>query len=111
MAANKRYDDFVDERFSLGTGGLPVLPYCVLGLTGEAGEVAEKVKKLYRDLNGKEDYQVQMAIGKELGDVLFYLTKCAHECGFSLTDIENLNIDKLQARDLAGTRRGSGDER
>lgn len=105
------YDDFVDERFSLGTGGLPVLPYCVLGLTGEAGEVAEKVKKLYRDGNANLTWEIRQAIAKELGDVLFYLTKCAHEIDYDLEGIARENKAKLLARDAAGTRRGSGDNR
>lgn len=111
MRGETWYDHFVEDRFSLGTGGLPILPYCGLALAGEAGETAEKIKKLYRDNNGERTPEIDNAIKQELGDVLFYLVKLAHELGSSLEEIAQLNRAKLQARDAAGTRRGSGDNR
>lgn len=66
-----------------------------LGLTGEAGEVANKVKKqvLYADAKVTDDQ-----IADELGDVLWYLTALAKECGYSLQEIAEMNVEKLKAR-------------
>lgn len=78
-----------------------------LGLIGEAGEVAEKVKKLLRD-NTKVDRD---DIIKELGDVAFYLTALANYFDGSLADVLEVNMDKLNSRQARGTLRGSGDNR
>jgi len=59
----------------------------VLGLVGEAGEVAEKIKKVLRDNEGKIEEEQKKEIKKELGDVLWYLSQLATELGLSLTDI------------------------
>lgn len=80
--------------------------YCALGLTGEAGEVAEKVKKWHRD--GKWDPQ-QVAL--ELGDVAYYLTRLAATTGFTLHEILELNIQKLTSRRDRDVLHGSGDNR
>jgi len=91
------------------------LAYCALGLTGEAGEVAEKVKKLYRDndfLNKKiisED--IKLLLNKELGDVLWYITAISNEIGISLEDIMTVNYNKLIQRRTTNTLHGSGDTR
>lgn len=96
------------------------LAYCALGLTGEAGEVADKIKKLYRDdelisLNalGKSIIieQNRLAIAKELGDVLWYITAMANEIDMSLEDIAKMNYDKLLKRRSTNTLQGSGDNR
>jgi NTP pyrophosphatase (non-canonical NTP hydrolase) len=91
------------------------LAYCSMGLTGEAGEVADKVKKLYRDkdyLNtntiSEEDKQ---SIGKELGDVLWYVTAAANELNISLEELMENNYKKLIKRRETGTLHGSGDNR
>lgn len=86
------------------------LVYPVLGLTGEAGEVAEKVKKIIRDREGVVGDQ-RDAIAKELGDVLWYVAACCHELGVSMADVAQGNIDKLQSRAARGKLGGSGDER
>ena len=79
--------------------------YPTLGLTGEAGEVADKVKKVIRDKNGDFDNEdIRKEIAKELSDL-------AHDLGYSLTDICQLNIQKLQSRKLRGVLHGSGDNR
>jgi NTP pyrophosphatase (non-canonical NTP hydrolase) len=85
--------------------------YPVLGLTGEAGEVAEKVKKLLRDQDGVIDEEFRQAIKKELGDVLWYLTAMAYELGFSLEEVAEANIEKLHSRRERGKIHGSGDDR
>lgn len=87
--------------------GTPLsLAYCALGLGGEAGEYSEKVKKLIRD--GKFDKALAI---KELGDVLWYLTRSANELGVSLADIAEVNLVKLYDRAERGQLQGSGDER
>jgi len=89
-----------------GTGTPLALAYCALGLGGEAGEYSEKVKKLIRD--GALDKPLAL---KELGDVLWYLTRSANELGYSLLDVAQVNIIKLHSRKERGVLQGSGDER
>ena len=84
------------------------LEYTALGLAGEAGEYANKVKKILRD--GAAAFN-QMQLEDELGDVLWYLAACADEIGTPLALIAQRNLTKLSGRKSAGTLRGSGDER
>lgn len=85
--------------------------YPVLGLCGEAGEVAEKVKKLIRDGNGEITKEFQESVAKELGDVLWYLAAVAKEFRLKLEDIANKNLEKLADRANRGVLHGSGDNR
>ncbi len=85
--------------------------YPTLGLAGEAGEVAEKVKKVIRDKNGIMDQETKEKISKELGDVLWYVAQLATELDLSLDDIADANISKLQSRKERGSLSGSGDLR
>ena len=85
--------------------------YPVLGLVGESGEVAEKIKKILRDKNGKIGTQEKTEIGKELGDVLWYLAQVATELGLSLEEVAQVNLAKLASRQERGELRGSGDNR
>jgi NTP pyrophosphatase (non-canonical NTP hydrolase) len=95
------------------------LVYPALGLVGEAGEVADKVKKLYRDghlsLGGDPilelNVDIRVEIAKELGDVMFYVTAVASDLGFDLDEIATMNIEKLNSRKRRGRLRGSGDNR
>jgi len=82
------------------------LTYLALGLNGEAGEVAEKIKKHIRD--GKE---LDEDLAHELGDVLWYLTRLIDELDHSLSDIATGNIDKLLDRQERNKIQGSGDNR
>ena len=82
-----------------------------LGLTGEAGELADKIKKVYRDDNGVFNQEKREAISKELGDVLWYLTRLGATLGFSLEQIAAMNIEKLADRAKRGKIGGSGDDR
>lgn len=83
----------------------------VLGINGEAGEIAEKVKKIIRDKNGKISQQDREDMAKEVGDVLWYLAVFAHDLGFQLDDIAGKNLDKLQSRKARGVLGGAGDNR
>lgn len=86
------------------------LIYTALGLTGESGEVAEKVKKMVRD--GTELNIVKKGeIALELGDVLWYIANLAHEIGVSLETIAKTNIKKINNRAENDTIKGSGDQR
>ena len=78
-----------------------------LGLVGEAGEVAEKVKKYLRD-NSKVS---QKEIVKELGDVVFYATALSNYFYSNLEEVMQVNMDKLDDRAKRGVIRGSGDNR
>ena len=85
--------------------------YPTLGLVGEAGEVAEKVKKVIRDKEGIFDNESKKAIKKELGDVLWYLSNLSTEFGFALDDVASENLAKLKNRSDRNKIFGSGDER
>lgn len=85
--------------------------YPTLGLAGEAGEIAEKIKKVLRDKNGVIDEETRKEISKELGDVLWYLSQLATEVELSLEEIAALNISKLQSRKDRGQLHGTGDNR
>lgn len=83
--------------------------YPALGLAGEAGEVADKVKKIIRD--NRDDAQFKGDIAKEIGDVLWYCAVLADDLGFSLQQVAEMNIYKLKSRKSAGKIGGSGDDR
>jgi len=85
--------------------------YPTLGLVGESGEVAEKIKKILRDKNGLLDYESKIALKKELGDVLWYLSNLCNELDFSLNDVAKVNLEKLNLRLSSGKISGSGDDR
>lgn len=85
--------------------------YPVLGLCGEAGEVAEKVKKLYRDSGGCPSSDFIAGLEKELGDVLWYLAAICRDFDISLERCAALNIEKLLDRQARGVLQGNGDRR
>lgn len=85
--------------------------YCALGLVGEAGEVANKVKKIVRDDMYVITDTKRREISQELGDVLWYVARLADELDLSLTEISRQNLDKLILRKQCGKIRGNGDER
>jgi NTP pyrophosphatase (non-canonical NTP hydrolase) len=87
------------------------LTYPALGLCGEAGEVAEKVKKAIRDDGGVLSETRRAALAAELGDVLWYVAQLATEAGLDLEAIAAGNLDKLASRAARGALAGSGDLR
>lgn len=90
-----------------GQGTRLSLAYTSLGLTGESGEVAEKIKKWIRKGNELD----KRAVVKELGDVLWYVTATAKELGYSLQDVAQINTVKLLERKRLGVLNGEGDNR
>jgi NTP pyrophosphatase (non-canonical NTP hydrolase) len=87
------------------------LVYPALGLCGEAGETAEKVKKAIRDDGGTLTEERRQAIAAELGDVLWYAAQLATEAGLDLEAIAEANLDKLASRQRRSVLQGSGDNR
>tara|TARA_B100000700_G_scaffold212024_1_gene233065 strand:- start:2507 stop:2836 length:330 start_codon:yes stop_codon:yes gene_type:complete len=85
--------------------------YPTLGLVGEAGEVADKVKKILRDKNGVFDEVSKNSIKFELGDVLWYISQLSTELGYELEDVANTNLEKLNSRKIRGKIQGEGDNR
>ena len=85
--------------------------YPTLGLTGEAGEVADKVKKVIRDRGGVFDSATREAIKLELGDVLWYVAQLSSELGYDLNEVAEANLQKLSSRAARGRIGGSGDQR
>ena len=90
--------------------GHPVI-YPALGLVNEAGEVAGKVKKIFRDKGGVIGEAEREALKSELGDVLWYIAQVCTELGLSLDEVAEHNIHKLYDRLERGTIKGDGDNR
>ena len=90
-------------------GANPIYP--TLGLCGEAGEVADKVKKVLRDRQGCFDAAVIDDLRLELGDVLWYVAQLASELGLELQDVAEANLAKLASRAARNVISGSGDRR
>ena len=85
--------------------------YPTLGLTGEAGEVANKVKKIIRDGSNKDDDSLVSEIKSEIGDCLWYIAVLASDFNIKLSDIASTNLEKLANRKKNNTIHGSGDAR
>lgn len=90
------------------TGNVEELMYLALGLTGEAGEVANKVKKLFRD---GENQELRTELAKELGDVMWYMARLSSVLKVDLTETLAKNVAKLESRKERGVLAGSGDNR
>jgi NTP pyrophosphatase (non-canonical NTP hydrolase) len=92
-------------------GNTDALTYVSLGLVGEAGEIANKVKKILRDKGGVVTEDDTLELSKELGDVLWYLARLADEIGYPLEYIAQSNVNKLADRKKRDVLGGSGDNR
>ena len=109
-------DDFETyQRESRKTWGVipmdhPIV-YPTLGLANEAGEVAGKIKKIFRDRAGAISEEDRQALKYELGDVLWYLTQICTELNLTLEEVAAANLEKLFSRLERGQIRGDGDER
>ena len=104
------YQRLASETAMYPTLGHPVV-YPTLGLAGEAGEVSEKVKKMCRDNNCEMTESIKNALGKELGDVLWYVSEVARQAGLSLNTVAENNYFKLKDRKARGVIQGEGDDR
>ncbi len=85
--------------------------YPTLGLVNEAGELAGKVKKIFRDKQGQISEEERQALKGELGDVLWYLTQICTELDLTLEEVAEANIEKLFSRLERGKIGGDGDNR
>ncbi|MBR2587135.1 nucleoside triphosphate pyrophosphohydrolase family protein [Candidatus Saccharibacteria bacterium] len=83
----------------------------VLGLVGEAGETADKVKKILRDKEGRISEEDKLEIVKELGDVLWYVANVARYLDTPLEKVARLNLEKLEDRYQRNLIHGEGDNR
>ena len=111
------FNSYQQEAFSLAQypqSGANLI-YPALGLAGEAGEAADKVKKIWRNqgltsaagYTGEQKYE----LGKELGDVLWYLAALSTELGYNFEDIAKINLEKLHDRTKRGVVKSEGDNR
>ncbi len=85
--------------------------YPTIGLANEAGEVAGKIKKIFRDKGGVISEEDRSALKKELGDVLWYLTQICTELDLTLEEVAEYNVEKLASRLQRGVIKGDGDDR
>lgn len=100
------------QQKALETAIYPIaIIYPALGMCGEAGEVADKVKKILRDNNSEFTPEKKAEIAKEIGDVLWYCATLANDLGYTLQQIAEMNYEKLHSRQLRCKLGGSGDNR
>jgi NTP pyrophosphatase (non-canonical NTP hydrolase) len=104
-------DDYQQKAVSTAIDEGSELMQRVLGLVGESGEIADKVKKWYRDQGGDPTKLDKASIAAELGDTLWYLATLADFLGYKLSDIAEQNVQKLASRSQRGKLTGSGDNR
>ena len=83
----------------------------ILGLAGEAGEAADKIKKIIRDKEGVASSEDKSAVAKELGDVLWYVAGVARYLDIPLSEVASGNIEKLESRWQRNKLHGEGDDR
>ena len=117
MNAFDHYQEQCASEFAFYPG---MLLYLALGLASEASEVCGKVKKLIRDDEmpideGFDTRKIEagkrLEIAKELGDSLFYIAMIADDIDYTLSEIADMNLEKLADRKNRGQLRGSGDNR
>lgn len=94
----------------VGTGGIMALAYVGLGL-GEAGEIQGKIKKILRDNGGHVSDDHRLALAKEAGDLLWYVSALTRELGMTLDQVARMNLAKLADRKERGVLGGDGDDR
>ena len=83
----------------------------ILGLAGEAGETADKIKKILRDKDGIICEEDKIEIVKELGDVLWYIASISRYLGVPLEEVARTNLEKLEGRRKNNLLHGEGDNR
>jgi len=107
MEFNDYQKEALKTAFFTGDG----LVYCTLGLSGEAGEFAEHVKKMIRYDDGILTEEKRKSLKGELGDVLWYLSVLANELDIDLEEVVQYNLEKIKSRKERGVQKGSGDNR
>ncbi len=105
------FDDYQKRAMTTAIDEGSELQQRVLGLVGESGEIADKIKKWYRDQGGDPAKLDRAEIAKELGDVLWYIAALADYLGYRLDDIARDNVTKLASRQTRGKLTGAGDNR
>lgn len=103
------YQNAASKTATYPTSEMSGLTYCTLGLAGEAGEFANKIKKIMRGDKTLIDARADLI--SELGDCLWYLSEAAKNLNVSLESVAVQNIDKLQSRRARGVVKGEGDNR
>lgn len=104
------FTEYQEEAVKTALYPMPII-YPTLAVNGEAGEIAEKVKKVLRDNEGTFTKEAKIAIAKEIGDVLWYLANLANDLDISLEEIALLNIKKINTRKNKNLIHGNGDNR
>ena len=87
------------------------LMYLGLGVTSEAGEVADKIKKIMRNDQGVISTERKEALKFELGDVLWYLSQISRQIGIPFSEVATANIEKLADRAKRNVISSDGDNR
>ena len=105
-----RYQELSRKTWRLVHTDHPIV-YPTLGLVNEAGEVAGKIKKIFRDRNGAPSEEDRQALKSELGDVLWYLAQICTELDLTLEEVAAYNLEKLFDRQARGKIQGDGDQR
>jgi len=110
MEFDKYQDHTIDTAAypDAGSGSISAIVYCALAAAGEAGEIANKVKKMMRD---EDTSELRDAIFKEIGDTQWYLASLCRELGGSLANVAEKNLAMLRRRQSTNTIHGSGDNR
>ncbi len=118
FAMNKSENPLTFEEYQIRSRETAIYPdkgknfvYPTLGLSGEAGEVAGKIKKILRDKGGVIDDETRQELSKELGDVLWYMANLATELDLDLGKVAQENLDKISSRQQRDRLHGSGDNR
>ncbi len=87
------------------------LMYVALGIAGESGEIAEKIKKLIRNNDGKLTDEYRDSLKNEIGDVLWYLSQLSRLLDLPFSEAARANVQKIQDRQARGVIKSSGDNR
>ena len=104
-----QYQDKAIATAIYGEGSSIIYP--TLGMCGEAGEVADKVKKVLRDSNGEFTGEKKLELAKEFGDVAWYIAALCRDLGYTMEEVLQMNLDKLASRKERNMISGSGDNR